>query len=136
MSELNHRSVELWRTSSKAVHDYFGLDTPPEPKRVRIISTTDAIRIGGQYVPGLMELQITRASVNNKIPLEGVIHRECLFHALPADLCDESKHDIASEYARYNLGKKDRELWLNEWKKIPPVRVRAKLSYSSFELMD
>ena len=96
----------------------------------------DALRIGGQYVPGLMELQITQATVDNKIPLEGVIQRECLFHALPADLCDESKHDVASEFVRYNLSKEDRELWLNEWKNIPPVRVRANLEYSSFELMD
>ena len=136
MSELIDRSVELWRTSSNVIHEHFGLDTPPEPKRVRIISTTDALRIGGQYVPGLLELQITQASADNKIPLEGVIHRECLFHALPADLCDESKHDVASEYARYKLSKKDRELWLNEWKNIPPIRIRANLVYNSFELMD
>ncbi len=136
MSELNLLSIEIWKASSKAIHDYFGLDTLPEPKRVRKIKVMDALRIGGQYVPELRELHVAQTTVDNKIPLEGVIYRECLFHALPTDLCDESKHDVASEFARYNLDKKDRELWLNEWKNIPPIRVRANLVYNSFELMD
>ncbi len=136
MFELIRRSVELWNVSSKVIHEHFGLDVPPEPKRVRVIKIMDALRIGGQYVPELMELQVTQDVVENKLPLEGVIHRECLFHALPEDLCDESKHDVASEFARYKLGKEDRELWLNEWKNIPSIRVRANLLYNSFELMD
>ncbi|TFH01171.1 MAG: Lrp/AsnC family transcriptional regulator, partial [Candidatus Thorarchaeota archaeon] len=136
MSVLKGQSIELWRMSSDAIREHFGLETPPEPKRVRVINTVDSLRIGGQYIPDLMELQITQDVVGNKLTLEGVILRECLFHALSTDLCDEAKHDVASEFARINLGKKDRDLWINEWKNIPSIRVRANLVYSSFDLMD
>ena len=136
MSDLKLRSTEFWKLSSKSVHEHFGFETPPEPKRVRIIDVSSAIRIGGQYQIESEELQLTLDVINNEIPLEGVIHRECFFHSLPNNLCDEAKHDVSSGFARSILGKSDRKLWLDKWKKIPSQRIRANLVYNSFELMD
>ncbi|TFH08623.1 MAG: winged helix-turn-helix domain-containing protein [Candidatus Thorarchaeota archaeon] len=136
MSKLQFRSAEFWRIISKTLLDHFGVDTLPAPKRVNIISPWHAIRIGGQYQAETAELQVTQEVIENEIPLQGIIYRECLYHALPTDFCDEAKHDIASCFARSLLGKSDREKWIAHWKTLPPRRIRANLVYDSFETMD
>ncbi|MGY5878860.1 MAG: AsnC family transcriptional regulator [Candidatus Thorarchaeota archaeon] len=136
MSKLLFRSTEFWRLSSKTITDHFGVETVLEPKRVTIINPLHAIRFGGQYQVETAELQVTQEVIENKIPLEGIIYRECLYHALPSDFCDEAKHDIASCFARVLLGKNDRERWNAYWKKLPPHRIRANLVYESFGMMD
>ncbi|MGY5870835.1 MAG: winged helix-turn-helix transcriptional regulator [Candidatus Thorarchaeota archaeon] len=136
MSRLKLRSTELWEASSKTIWDHFGVEALPAPKRVSSINPIHAIRFGGQYHVETETLQITREVIENEIPLEGIIHRECLFHALPSDFCDEAKHDVASSFARALLEKNDRERWIAHWKALPPQRIRANAVYISFEVMD
>lgn len=136
MSKLLFRSTEFWRLCSKTINDHFGVEAVPAPKRVTIIEPIHAVRFGGQYQVGTAELQVTQKVVENDIPLEGIIYRECLYHALPTDFCDEAKRDIASCFARVLLGKNDRERWIASWKKLPTQRIRANLVYESFKMMD
>ena len=136
MSELKLRSIEFWRASSKIISDHFGVETLPAPKVVSRISPYHAIRFGGQYHVESETLQITQEVIENKIPLEGIIHRECLFYTLPPNFCDEAKHDVASSFARVLLEKNDRERWITHWKEMPPERIRANAVYNSFEMMD
>ncbi|TFH04860.1 MAG: AsnC family transcriptional regulator [Candidatus Thorarchaeota archaeon] len=136
MSGLKLRSIEFWRASSKIISDHFGVETLPAPKVVSRISPYHAIRFGGQYHVESETLQITQEVIENEIPLEGIIHRECLFHALPRDFCDEAKHDVASSFARVLLEKNDRERWIKHWKALPQQRIRANVVYNSFGMMD
>jgi len=136
MSSLKLRSTKFWKASSKTIWDHFGVETLPAPKQISQINPIHAIRFGGQYHVVTETLQITREVIENEIPLEGIIHRECLFHALPSDVCDEAKHDVASSFARVLLEKNDRERWIAHWKALPPRRVRANAVYISFEMMD
>ncbi|MHA1662860.1 MAG: winged helix-turn-helix domain-containing protein [Candidatus Thorarchaeota archaeon] len=128
--------IDYCRVAFKTILDHFGLEASFEPKRVRIIDQIQAKRFGGHYQVDTEELYVTQAAIENRIPFEGIIYRECLFHSLPSDFCDEARHDIASCFARAMLGKDDRERWNRFWKTVPPQRIRANLEYDSFEIMD
>ena len=136
MTALKSRVSTYWEMSSKRIRDDFAVDTPPVPKDVQIINSKESIRFGGQYSTDSELLQVTQEVIDNKIPLEGIVHRECLFHSLSSDLCDEARHDIASCFARTQLYKADRVKWVNRWMKLPLKRIRANLEYNSFETMD
>lgn len=136
MSRLQSLSVAYWKACSKTINDHFGLATPIEPKIVRIIDAIQEIRFGGQYIVESGELLLTRDVLEKNIPLEGIVYRECLYHALPLDFCIEAKHDIATCFAFATLGKNERVLWVDYWKKVPSKRIRANLVYDSFEIMD
>ncbi|TFG28719.1 AsnC family protein [Candidatus Thorarchaeota archaeon] len=136
MSKLQSISNEFWKASSKTIFSHFGLESPSEPRRVSLIDSMQQLRFGGQYDIGSGELQVTQEVIEDVIPLEGLIHRECLFHTLPLELCYESKRDIATCFAYALLGKNERERWISYWKKIPSQRIRANLTYNSFETMD
>lgn len=133
---MRHNLSEFWESSAKKIQNHFGLDTPPKPKEVEIIGKIQAVHFGGQYLIDRELLQITQEVLNNQIPLEGITHRECLFHSLSSDLCDEARHDVASSYAYEQLGRDDRERWVDSWKKVPAQRIRANLVYTSFEMME
>lgn len=136
MSNLRRQSIEFWKSSSNTIQDHFGLDTSHELKQVQIIDSFHALRFGGQYLVDRELLQITQEVIDNKIPLQGVIHRECLFHSLPVDICYEARYDVASCYAREFLGKIDKTHWIENWKLLPERRVRPNLLYNSFEMID
>ena len=136
MSALGSRASIYWEMSSKCIRDNFAVEPPPVPKDVQIINSKESIRFGGQYSPDSELLQVTREVIDNEIPLEGIIHRECLFHSLPSDLCDEARHDIASCFSHTQLNKADRGKWINRWMRLPSRRIRANLEYNSFETMD
>jgi DNA-binding Lrp family transcriptional regulator len=128
--------IEYWKASSKTILDHFGLEAPPIPTRLRMIDSIQAERFGGQYNIPTEELLITQEVIENDVPLEGVVYRECLFHALPSDFCVAAQHDIASCFARIMLDRDNGERWISQWKMIPSQRIRANLEYDSFELMD
>lgn len=136
MSRLQSISNEFWKASSKTILSHFGLQSRLEPKRVRVIDSTQQLRFGGQYDIESAELQITQEVIDDEISLEGLIQRECLFHALPSELCYEARRDIATCFAYALLGKHARERWIIHWKMIPSHRIRANLVYNSFETMD
>lgn len=136
MSDLRNRSRKYWELSSKIIQDYFGVETPPSPNSVQIINSDKSIRFGGQYFSESGLLQITQDVLDNEIPFEGLVHRECLFHSLSSELCDEARHDVASCFARTQLRKNDRDRWISSWMKLPTRRLRANLVYNSFETMD
>jgi len=136
MSSLQSISNEYWKVSSKTILSHFGLQSLLEPKRVHVIDSLHQIRFGGQYDTESKELQITQEVIDNEISLEGLIHRECLIHSLPYELCYEGRRDIATCFAYSLLGKYARERWIVHWKKIPSQRIRANLTYNSFDTMD
>jgi DNA-binding Lrp family transcriptional regulator len=138
MNELYLPVANLWHASSKEIHERFGLDVPVKPDRITIIATEtgSAERLGGHYNIDIGELLLTQDVTNDMIPLQGVIYRECLYFSLPRDFCEESKHDLSTEFARQVLDKTDRVKWLKSWKTIPERRVRTNLVYNSFKLME
>jgi DNA-binding Lrp family transcriptional regulator len=117
------------------VVDRFQLEPPLNPTLIRRINKQDSLRIGGSYSIEDKEFLVTDEVVAGKIPLRGVVYRECLFNALPNNLCQEAKRDLSSEFARQSLGKTDRNKWISEWKKLPTRRVQANLAYNSLSLM-
>ena len=117
------------------VVDRFQLEPPLNPTLIRRINKQDSLRIGGSYSIEDKEFLVTDEVVAGKIPLRGVVYRECLFNALPNSLCQEAKRDLSSEFARQSLGKTDRNKWTSEWKKLPTRRVQANLAYNSLGLM-
>ncbi|MHA1575738.1 MAG: hypothetical protein ACTSU3_00115 [Candidatus Thorarchaeota archaeon] len=135
MTNLTSRVSELWHECSKMISDRFGLDGTPNPQSITVIDTSDILRFGGQYFDENRELQITHEVVEGKIPLKGIVFRECLINSLPQDLCPEAKRDLASEFTRQSLKKVDKRKWMTAWKSVPSLRIRANLVYNSFELM-
>ncbi len=135
MTNLTSQVSELWHECSKMISDRFGLDVTPNPQSITVIDTSDILRFGGHYFDENRELQITHEVVDGKIPLKGVVFRECLINSLPQDLCPEAKRDLASEFTRQSLKKADKRKWMTAWKSVPSLRIRANLVYNSFELM-
>ena len=135
MTNLTSQVSELWHECSKMISDRFGLQVPHNPQTITIIDTSDILRFGGHYVDENRELQITHEVVEGKIPLNGIVFRECLFNSLPQDLCPEAKRDLASEFTRQSLKKADKRKWITTWRSVPSQRIRVNLVYNSFELM-
>jgi DNA-binding Lrp family transcriptional regulator len=136
MNDLALSVTTLWHTSSREIHERFGLDCPIEIDRIKIIEADSAKRIGGHYDIDGGELLLTQDVITDVIPLQGVIYRECMYYSLPQNFCDEVKHDLSTEFARQVLNKTDCAKWLDSWKIIPTRRVRANVVYNSFELME
>jgi DNA-binding Lrp family transcriptional regulator len=135
MTNLHSRILDMWKECSRIVVDRFQLETPPNPTSIRRIDKQDSLRPGGSYSIEENVLLITDEIVAGRIPLRGVVFRECLFSSLPNSLCQEAKRDLSYEFSRQSLGKMDRDNWISEWKKLPSKRVQANLMYSSLGLM-
>jgi DNA-binding Lrp family transcriptional regulator len=115
--------------------DRFQLEAPPQPASIKTIDESDSSRSGGKYSLVDREFQVTSDVLFGRIPLRGLVFRECLFNALPNNLCPEAKRDLSSEFSRQLLKKADRDKWVSEWRRIPPRRVQANLIYNSLGLM-
>ena len=129
------RILEIWQECSRIIVDRFQLEAPPNPVSIRRIDRSDSLRTGGSYSLADKEFQVTDEVLFDRVPLRGVIFRECLLNALPNNLCPEAKRDLSSEFSRQSLNKVDRDKWVSEWKKIPSRRVQANLIYNSLSLM-
>ncbi len=135
MTDIYSRVSELWLDCSKMISQRFGLEASPIPKSVKVINAHNIKRIGGNYNDFGKELKIHPDTLQETIPLAGVVYRECLFNAFPPELCSEAKRDLASEFARQVLKKPDRNKWVKEWQTIPTQYVRINLRYNSYTLM-
>jgi DNA-binding Lrp family transcriptional regulator len=125
----------LWSDSTRIIWDRFRLQVSTAPKRVIVSEETKLVRIGGQFDTTTQELTLTPEAMKGIIPIAGIILRESLIEALPEPLCIESRRDLAFEYARQNLRRDDRALWIDTWKTIPSKRLRANLVYTSHKMM-
>jgi len=136
MTDIKSETRTLWFDCSRIIAQRFGLQAPPAPKSVQVIEAHDILRIGGQYNPDKNEFQIYSDTVQEVIPLTGIVYRECFIHSLPPELCFEASRDMASEFARQMLKKSERIKWTTEWQKIPTERVRVNLLYTSYKVME
>ena len=136
MTDIYSRVSKLWLDCSKMITQRFGLEVSPIPKSVKVINAHNIERIGGNYNAFGKELKIHPDTLQETIPLAGVVYRECLFNAFPPELCSEAKRDLASEFARQMLKRPDRIKWVQEWQTIPTQRVRTNLQYNSYNLMN
>ena len=135
MKDLTSEILDIWQECSKIVADRLKLEAPPQPKSIKRISKDGSFQIGGSYLVEKKELQVTDDVLEGKIPLKGLVFRECLFHSLPNNICSEAKRDLSFEYSRQSLTRTDRNTWISAWKTIPSQRIQANLVYNSFELM-
>ncbi len=136
MATTDSEVKRMWSDSTKLIQDRFRLQVSSAPKRVILADETSIVRSGGQYDIISQELVVTSKTAEGTIPITGVILRESLIAALPDTLCTESRRDLAFEYARQNLRKDERAIWVDLWKTIPSQRLRANLEYTSHKLMD
>ncbi|MFX1579821.1 MAG: winged helix-turn-helix transcriptional regulator [Promethearchaeota archaeon] len=128
--------VSLWCDCSTLIAQRFGLEAPPISESVEIIESVDVKRIGGFYNQSTNEFHLHPDTLMEQIPLAGVVYRECLYNALPSELCHETKRDLSSEFARQILKKSERIKWVKEWKKIPTQKIRVDLVHTSFKSMN
>lgn len=135
MTNPNSQVAALWLECSRIIDQRFGLEAPTPPRLVEVIDAQSVKRIGGHYDSSVEKLQIHPDTKNGKIPLAGVVYRECLYHSLPSELCFEAKRDLASEFTRQVLKKSERNDWINAWRTIPAQRFRPNLLYSPYGLM-
>lgn len=136
MTEIKSEIAALWVECSKIIAQRFGLQAPSTPKSVQVIEEQDILRIGGQYIPEKSEFQVNFATMQDEIPLAGVVYKECFFHSLPSGLCFENSRDLAAEFARQMLKKPERNKWIAAWRKIPTERVHVNLLYTSSKMME
>jgi hypothetical protein len=136
MTDIKSQVASLWIDCSRIIAQRFGLQAPPAPKSVQVIDVHDILQIGGHYNPAKNELQVHSETVQDEIPLTGVVYKECFFHSLPPELCFEASRDMASEFARQILRKSERIKWITAWQKIPTERVRVNLLYTSYRMME
>lgn len=135
MLSLDLRNAEAWARCTKILTERFGLVSPSAPQAIHITSASKAHRFGGHYDVENRQLSLTSDALDNRIPLLGVIYRECLFAALPCEICQEARLDLALEFACQSLERTDRAHWISEWSTIPTLRIRANLTYNSYRLM-
>lgn len=135
MKFITSQILDMWRACSKIITDRFQLETPQEPISIRKVGKLDCLQKGGSYDVNSREFQVTDEVLDDRIPLKGVIFRECLSKSLPNNICLEAKRDLAYEFSRQCLKKADRNKWTSLWKTFPSIRVQANLVYNSFELM-
>jgi len=136
MTDVKSQTTALWLDCSRTIAQRFGLQAPPVPKSVQVIETHDISRMGGHYNPAKNELQVHSQTLQETIPLAGLVYRECLFHSLPPELCFEARRDLSSEFARQTLKKPERIKWTREWQRVPTERVRVNLLYISYAMME
>lgn len=136
MTDIESRVSSLWQDCSRLVALRFGLESHSTPKSVEVIDEHTTKRIGGHYNPTRKKLLIHPGTLQGLIPLVGVVYRECFFDSLPPELCDEAKHDIASEFARQILKNVDRVKWVKQWRTLSTQRVRGDLTHTSYKAME
>ncbi len=133
---MKQRISELWTESSKIIHNRFRLEVPECPQEIITHSDSHNTERFGGFIDTSGVLRLEQQTCKGVIPLRGVIFRESLYAVLPDLICWEAKRDIAAEYARQNLSKEEMLLWEQAWKRIPTIRVRANLQYTSFKMME
>jgi DNA-binding Lrp family transcriptional regulator len=136
MNEIKSQITSMWLDCARIISQRFGLQAPPVPKLVHTIDAREISQMGGHYDSAKNELRIHFETVEDRIPLRGVVFRECFFNSLPPELCFEASRDLASEFARQMLRKLERIRWIIEWQKIPTERVRVNLLYTSYRMME
>jgi DNA-binding Lrp family transcriptional regulator len=136
MTDIKSRVTTLWLEASKVIAQRFGLEAPPVPESVEVISGITKSRIGGDYTEIGKELLIHSDTLQETIPLAGVVYRECLFYSIPNKICAEARRDIAFEFARQLLKKHERINWIKHWQTIPTQRIRANMLYTSYLVME
>ncbi|MGQ4911503.1 MAG: winged helix-turn-helix transcriptional regulator [Candidatus Thorarchaeota archaeon] len=136
MHTLDMQLRDLWAECAEDINKRFGINAPPSPTQVSRTESTPTMRFGGELRLDGEVLEICDSVVEGFIPLEGVVSRECLYHALPSDICPEGRRDLATEYARQRLTPIDQEKWQQAWREVAPVRIRPNLVYDSYLLME
>jgi hypothetical protein len=136
MQALYPKIAESWTKCSRILTERFGLEYTSVPHAIHTISALKAQRFGGHYDSHSMQLFLTPDCLEGRIPILGVVFRECLFNALPHDICQEARLDLSLEFALQNLEKPDKNCWISEWSSLPILRIRANLRYNSYGLMD
>jgi DNA-binding Lrp family transcriptional regulator len=136
MQTLCSKIAEDWTKCSRNITERFGLETPSAPTAVHTISTSKSQRFGGYYDAQSKQFSLTQDSLEGNVPLLGIVFRECLFSALPDDICPEARQDFSLEFALQNLQKAEKTNWINAWRSLPILRIRANLHYDSYRLMD
>ncbi len=129
-TEIGDDVEQLWEEARRAAEQKLGLICGAPPERTVVVpdETYDG-RPGGVLCDSTMLL--AESTVSGKIPLKGVVFRECVMTALPQDgVCEECIDDIATEFARQELEGEARERWLTQWKGYRPLkRVTSTLHY-------
>jgi hypothetical protein len=136
MASLELKINELWSKSAKTIHDRFGLQPPLNPKSIVIVNENDCLRWGGYYDNRAHKLILSNEVTGGKASLSGIIYRESLIAALPDTLCEELRRDLGAEFARQFLSKQEQKSWIESWKAISSIRIRANMEYRSYELMN
>ena len=133
---VNEEVWKLWTNTSRHIYNRFQIDVVLQPESIQIINDDDADRFGGHFDPETRVLCFSETTKNGKIPWQGIVYRESLFHSLPRNLCKEARNDIACEFARQILGKSDQKAWELIWKKQESQRINVNLMYNSFMSMN
>jgi DNA-binding Lrp family transcriptional regulator len=132
---MDDEATKLWNESSRLVINRFQLETVDAPRIVRVIDARNCERFGGFLDPSTGTLVLSSATTAGRIPCRGVVLRETFYHSLPSSLCDEARNDVSSEFAYQSLTRAERSLWEAAWRAMPPRRVRANLTYTSYRTM-
>lgn len=136
MIDIDSQVTLLWQDCSRLVEQRFGLESHSAPQSVEVIDEHNTKRIGGYLNPKSKKLLIHSDTLQGLIPLVGVVYRECFFDSLPSEICDEAKHDLASELVRQTLKKVDRDKWVKQWQTLPTQKVRGDLVHTSYKAME
>ena len=133
---VNEEVWKLWIYASRSIYNRFQIDVVLQPDSIQIINDDEADRFGGHFDKETGALCFSETTRDGRIPWQGIVYRESLFHSLPQNLCKEARNDIACEFARQILGKSDQKTWEKTWKKQTSVRINVNLSYDSFLMMN
>jgi DNA-binding MarR family transcriptional regulator len=133
---VNEEVWNLWTYASRHIYNRFQIDVVLQPEAIQIINDDEADRFGGHFDTKTAALCFSETTRNGKIPWQGIVYRESLFHSLPPNLCKEARNDIACEFARQILGKSEQKAWEMIWKKQESRRINVNLLYNSFMEMN